>query len=734
MGYLLFGSRTFSSTKIARAISTGVVGFALLWGQPSFAFNCFRFLAPRPSISLDKQRYVDLLAGTSEWQSSARALQAATSVNLKQPFQMRVNSGSDSRLRPPVETQKYASAKFVVGKSPGHVPPGAKVIGHADFGYHVASEYRRLGSVNYFVVSETGEVLEVGGGTPEVLTEFKANLLGRKLSAEELHRISDLNKKLISDLRSKPELQAKVAQFAADRGWPEGLADRAGLAYFSEDFVPLRQWAKQNGYSLAEMRDAGWMKVSFDAQGGPCYSVNGRDSIKIPFFSDPDHQTLPLWRTRQMGNPDPLAPKYIGWPLNRSLDRRLTPEEKLYNGGALSGAKGKTVVITEGEFKTLVAEQASGKITVGLPGITEWDHNMIRGLVESGAKEFIVVLDRDARAKGLARADGVNDSQRAAYAIGKALEAAGAKSVRVGLLPDVFDGGKVGIDDLVLAKGNRPYAKVLKDARSPDEYGKQIAIDPIFQDLTFRRQQLRKSLDAYENSRRRGGPEAPAEAVQTAKVQLSQLERAYQDYLQEHFNEARHLEQAAASESSLSRVTDIPNAADKRITVPSGQELPLRAFAGEVLVLDFTPSDLAPSLCKPVPCQALPYSSAQLRQAYAGKARLGVLRAEVEKGRALTKEVGVEASSLEDFGSLALSGQLAKSFPTDEYYFEFNVLLQRHSSTVAQVPVVIRRIKGGAVVAIAQLRLPTGEKLATDNEAFKRADQRLQSIVQYLRP
>ncbi len=622
--------------------------------------------------------FADLRSG-----SVLEQLQSATDNRLKQAFRLR-STDSD---KIPLQSEFYKEAKFKVALEPVEpIPANAQVFRNIEFGYVTGTDggYRRLGTLNYLVLSAEGKVLEIGVGSRQLIIEARSHIFGRVLSAEELQTISTINKKLITVLRNHPEAQKKLKEFARKRQWPEGLEDKAQLAYYSESILSIPRWAQENGYSLFQMRDAGWGLVKFNQSGQAIFDFPKEESIKIPYFSDADQSGIPIWRTRNIQKRDD-GKKYIGWQMDRSIDRTYTPNETLYNGWKLSKAQGKTIVITEGEFKCLVAQEATGILTLGIPGITQFGPDLARAIVEASPREVIVVLDRDPKGKGLARTDGITDSQRAAYSISQQLIAAGIKNVKVGVLPDAFDGGKVGIDDLILARGTDPYLQTLAQALSPSDYAQKISLDPELNRLQVKHQALSKAWENYLKSVQRGGRVLPEAETSRAQIEVQKAKKEYLDYLARRYKGASNLNQTSKEYPSIF----------------DGQN--------EILVMDFVPKEKSREICKPGPCSSLDFTEKDLTEFIAGRRTSPELTQIFEKGQQTAAEAGFIATTPSELSTVLLAGLLRHDFPAEDYKMEFNVKVQsRVQKDVSEViPLVISRSSKDSVVTVARLRPST---------------------------
>ena len=687
MAEFLHAFKAMKSLKLILITVLSVIAFSHN-GHANSSLSCYAlFNSPKSNTQLVRlDDYKGVLEQTEKWQKEVDALKSLTDLQLKQPLQLMTTIDTNQPI--PMKAENYRDTKFLEKNDYDIVlEEGQTVLRNIEFGYNIGGSFRHIGTLSYMVIGKDNKVQEVGGRSIELVEEFKHHLLGRHLSKTELNRISEINTKLISYLRSLPEAQRRVTEFAKSRGWPEGITDKAQLAYFNKDMVNLFQWAKENGYHRSELRDAGWLSLRF-IKGKPVYVVTGSNSIKIPFFEKTDANTdlIPLWRTRNLEIKGD-GPKYLSWPLNRSIAREFKVNETLYNGWRLNEAKGKTIVITEGEFKCLIATEKSGILNVGIPGITQMTETILNALVAAQAKEYIVVLDRDPKAKALMRVDEITDSERAAYIIAKELQSAGAKLVKVGVLPDVFNGGKVGIDDLILAKGTKPYLKMLKESMTPEEFARRAALDPLFNEINYRQQKIRSASVDYQRSLTRGGNQAGTEVINKIKNIYKLLRGAFYNYLRTNFNGARMLAQPSmrfpyipkiyvtAEKDKKNQEASEQVIQDKnQILTASNEVLAKDRFIGDILIMDFVPKDLKPEGCKPAPCTPINISSKSIR-----------------------------STTLEEY--------LTHDFPKDDYQFEANV---RFGEGLV-VPLVIFKRDSGNIVALARLKTAESEDVNTDN-------------------
>jgi hypothetical protein len=643
---------------------------------------------------------------TSEWKTATRAIAAA--VPPRKALRLRIR-GSKRAAPFPIEVPKLSEdrlrgATFRVGERPNAPwPKGAALLTSLELGYLRDDGFRSAVPIAYLLVARDGAVLEVGAGSKEALRAIRETLFGRTLSVSELARMDELNRRLLARLREEPATRAKLDAFAKARKWKSGTAEAGGLAYYDAESFDLKAWAKENGYTNREMHDAGWYRLQFDARGEARYRPEHIDGIRIPYFAGSDGKSIPIWRTRNTGKQFPNLPKYLAWPLNRAIDRDFGVAERLYQSGLLAKARGKTVVITEGEFKCLVATREAGVITVGIPGITQFDADLAKSLVDSGASEFVVILDRDPKGKALLRSDGVSDSERAAYQIAKELEAAGAAKVRVGTLPTGPVGEKLGIDDLVLSQGPKPYLETIAGAIPSADYAKKLGLDESFMELARRRSSVRKALEkvsAYQE-RETLSPELLATVSKLRKM-VTVLNEGYSAFLDFEFGGAVSLNQADARFGSIGRVSQIPGLAKKKFTSVGVEPLPLSVFSDELLILDYAAAGVKTEACFPLPCGGLPYSTKELRAAFDTGQPTGSLASDYEQGAALAAASDFVAKDFRDFVAVVSAGRVADAFPLDDYRYFFGAAFVDGAGKRVGVPVAVVKKDGSKAVALVR--------------------------------
>jgi len=640
-----------------------------------------------------------------------KGLQAATHERLRHELQIVMYKDGERYDHLPVNPALYEGAQFRIATEP--LGTEGKVLDAGYYGYNIREgDFRRIGSLNFMRQTDANQIAEVGFGSEESMRHFRNHLYGRTLRDDEKTKIHEIQNKLIAHLREDPQSRERLSAFAEKRGWPEGMEDRARLAYFHEKLTPLREWAKENGYTAEEMRLAGWFDESFTNAGKHGYSVRDSHVIRIPYF---DNGEIGIWRTRNLKLSKSESHKYTGWPLDRSIERHIGVNERLYNSWELHRAKGKPVILTEGEFKCNVCTEFTGILTVGIPGITEVDDEMLRALVDAKASDYFVILDRDPQGKGLMRVDGITDSQRAAYSIACRLKAMSAPNVRVGRIPDVRQGSKVGIDDLILDTGAESVYEILRKAKSPFQYARDIGLNTTFQEVVETRQRVRKALHQYDVSASRGGKTVDENLYKEATHLRSVTENIYRTFLQTRFHGARRLNQPLSSLFTYRKTMRIPNMERKLVVAENGEGISLERFLDDIIFFDYFPKN-TPQMMKWVLRKDLrfPLSSKQI----AHMADTGEISGSTQKRFAKRGAEALGGQSEEPYplpdrpgrmASLLLAGYLAQHFPADEYEFRQNLsLCVRHDAyweDLVKIPVSIFRRSTGDAVAFAGLAM-----------------------------
>ncbi|OYZ22229.1 MAG: hypothetical protein B7Y39_08000 [Bdellovibrio sp. 28-41-41] len=449
-------------------------------------------------------------------------------------FRQRNQKGDPSYFTLNRNADLLAEAELVVITK---FPKGVSLT-NVEFGYQNqhSKKVQNLGVIPGIMLDANGLPTRFLFYNQEQLEVFRAHYFGRPFSTKMRTAILDINTALFKYLETQPVALEKVAEFEKKRGWPEGTAKKIGLVYYSSEAVDLLVFGKKHGFDYADMASAGWLKPYVNKHGSISYRENYNDSIKIPFYDETNPSKIAFWRTRNLRSG---APKYLSWPKDRSLFEEAPLFEEFYNSWNLNKVKGKRIILTEGEFKCAIGELTTGVFHIGVPGIGQFYTSMLDKIVKAQPSEVVVLFDRDPIGKALLRLDEVTDSQRASYLIAKQLEAAGI-SVKVATLPDVYNGKKIGIDDLLLSHGTAPYTQALDQAVTADAYAKAFKIDVPLSLLTDRRNKIRRAVQKYDtaNSSAAGFMSIDQRAIHIdLQTYLTHVEDALRQYMKVKYPE-----------------------------------------------------------------------------------------------------------------------------------------------------------------------------------------------------
>ncbi len=412
-------------------------------------------------------------------------------------FRVRVPGFKDQYLDIYRNSEFLKEVEFIITDS---LPTGPGIINGVNFGYQNfrSEKVQVLGTLKALELGPNKNISRIFFSNEKQLETFKAHFFGQAFTRKLKDRIVHINTAVVKALAETPRAAQKVLDFEKARGWPEGTAKKMGLVYYSKDVFDLKSWAMINRIRFDDMVHAGWFHKNLSPDGRVSYRENYDDSIKIPMMDLEDRTKVALWRTRNL-QVNSRLPKYLSWPKDRSLYADHPLFEEFYNSWNLDKVKGKRLVITEGEFKCAIAEMTTGIYHFGVPGITQFSSSILKKLVAAQPSEVIVLFDRDPLGKGYLRLDEVTDSQRASFLIAKTIEKAGIP-VRVASLPDVFNGKKVGADDLILARGVAPYLTALDSAVSANKFAELNKIDINASLFLERRNKISKALAQFRKA------------------------------------------------------------------------------------------------------------------------------------------------------------------------------------------------------------------------------------------
>jgi hypothetical protein len=577
------------------------------------------------------------------------------------------------------------------------------------------------------VTDAQGNVVEVGARSSATLAIFQDTIFGRDVTEPDLKRLYDANEKLIAAMREDPKCAEKLRAFNEKRGHREEWSDSAQLAYYDPDSFKLIPWAKRNGISLQDLYHAGFVDRTVTASKVE-YRPLSKPVVFIPFKDDEGR--LVLWRMRVIQPKRPGDPKYLSAPLVRSDRYPPSVHRELYQSELLKNIRGKPLIITEGEFKCLVTTQLTGIDTVGITGITQVTDNIIAKIVAAGPSKIFVILDRDPRGKSFDRTDALTDSERAAFSIAERLTRAGAQNVRVGTLPNQFEGDKCGIDDWLLdvydKKGAQAPAEhlraILKEAlpardwltkRCGDSGPQGVPLERQeihhrlqLQELLLRLQRVRQIKRDFTSHFERSG-RYPLGSAERAAAQehldrvdgmLRMLDAARSRHLNDHFNGARRINQPPRKFLTLYPTGAIRDQERKCLVTHDGAVVPLDRCKQPILSLRATPPDLGSrEKLDGAEGLAFPISMARLSKAFEQpRGNTEIARYFSRGTKILTNEQGEtlwKDLKYRDFIQRVFAGWLAETYPPSDYRYERDVSIEKahrtHRERIATVPITI---------------------------------------------
>lgn len=414
----------------------------------------------------------------------------------------------------------------------------------------------------------------------------------------------------------------------------------------------LWMWGKLNDFSSEEMYLAGWVDKTITNKGRIYYESPKKEhaDVFIPFKDD--FGDILFMRRRSM-HPNPKA-KYLSAKLRREIVQPHPFQEGMYNAQELSNAKGKTVIVTEGEFKALISNASLNPrdyLTVGITGITQVSPEHMDALLAAQPARIVICFDRDPKGAGLQRGDYATDSQREAYSIGLQLEKLVKERnletrIEIARLPNVFGGKKVGIDDLVMEHPNnrvdldipdfrfgaQAYEKVLQRVETDGirvdgtytvpEYARKLSLETVPQKRSYwddetlelryflwieierRKRLIEKSLEKYRIAQNRGAKKIDDTHLEKAHVLVAQLESLASEFRSEFYLDIKKHE-AAMGESRI-KTTNLHNAYVENslghpvdMTRLAGKDIPLLTYTSgasrKKLHVDMSHEKLVPS-------------------------------------------------------------------------------------------------------------------------------------------
>lgn len=642
-------------------------------------------------------------------------------------------------LTPP-EGQKYSPIPqgAVIVQRPQSIPEGARV----EYGVRLnfsSLRYRNRPVVPFigYVIVKDGKLLEVGAGSRALVKELGTLLSpGRMISDQQKTDIAELTTELLKEIEESPTSRAAMKGF---RNWPEGLIEKSGVVHFDPKSFDLEAWvqsyAQKKSWSEEKLFEtlvlSGWAEVRYNRFGRKSYRLLNEEGDLVPFFQDSDRKSVSYFRMRR-SNPAPKSSKYREFP--EFYDTANSPREddmffspRIHKTDSVfasflkkvSGEK-KRLVVTEGEFKSLVAEWFGRWPVVALSGIHSYNNKSVRELIRSakemGTEEIVVIFDGDPRGKGMARADGLSDSKRQAYAFGRELQEAihaeglsGKLQVKIGLLPkSEKPGAKDAIDDAIMenpVEGLKAYEQAVLGSQTLREYARNIGLDQILVELFT----IQRALDIALKE--------PRAALETGfqfrsedQAKISEAERIYKDVseaMKSHLNQYYNLDSLHTAEKTITR---IPPAGTRDQYKPEAQVLVqkdgetldvTRFFRHEFVVAPAVfKSTSSEGKCQTAACLRLPYSELDLSELFrTGVSKNKTLSEDYTQGVRLAEIQGHQLQQPEDLRAAVLAGYLSNRIYPGEI-IEFAPVLRGSSEAQLKSSVLVRRNSSGNAIGV----------------------------------
>ena len=419
------------------------------------------------------------------------------------------------------------------------------------YGYKREGNDGRIGSIDAIEIDPTTNEVVAIWATKNAFEVFTEHLHTVQVSKTEQDRLIKLNTELVASLRAHPPFKKKADEFAKKRNWSDGMSDNLELAYYNSEKeykFNLYKWAQKHGYTDKEMYRAGWLERSVSNKGELKYSPAYSDVGVIPFRNA--NGNILKKRLRAM-NPAPGEAKYRDEAPRRELVWNYSLEEyvraKLYhpegNIENLTEKEKKERILTEGEYKGGTVFEATKDIVRCITGITLFDRKMRSYLVSEDPEILYICFDLDPKLMGLERINGMTDSQRAAYTFAIQLIRDGIADVRIMILPDLFNGAKIGIDDWLLEfpeEQRKEALEALKAAAlTPEQFVAQNNLDTTLIDLLERSSAFSGlSRRIYMAKERDGLNGLSDETCEKVHNYAAQLEEAYRLYLKIEYGRA----------------------------------------------------------------------------------------------------------------------------------------------------------------------------------------------------
>lgn len=641
-----------------------------------------------------------------------------------------------------VNRENYQGTKFSSRTSPPESYSGTLIQG-VDFGYKKkGGDIDRIGTIPWIIIGEDGKVTHIGANGL-LRKHFEEHLFGWSQSHESQEITSHILSTLIRELRSpfsKHGCRKLLEQFLQKRGHDPKWGKKGGFALYDPTRFDIRGFARRNKFSNDAMYRAGLYDISISKRGEVFYNPNLDKCVLIPFFPSRTGNLLQdllsqfkkntcSFRMRMIEG-KPKSPKYKSFPFIRSIATRPLVDSQMYNNHLLTESQGKDVFLTEGEFKCHVATQKTGFITLGILGITMVSDEMLDRILTCGAKSLTIVLDADIGAKAVKRADGITDSERAAYEIAFRLERRvkelgldNIPVIRIGKLQKTAEGDKQGLDDYLLPMSRtdavRAMERIRDEAKPLPEYASSIgkkALDGSFglneplAQIKIIRSEVRNALFAVEQMLRRGTKDNGLEEMQNSLTEIqSSLEKAWRTGLWQLYGVNR-LNLPMSNIKSL-KAGPVPDARKKRIK-EGAQDL-TQSFTGDIACFEFYFSDM-PTLERTPSTEAfeLPYSMREVLQYFMGIRSSEQIYKDFVSGSRLVGFTDYQRTftelqrngDIKTFIQCILAGFAEHQYKYDEYNFHRDLRLiqirDRSIETFGSINLAISSKKSGKVEGI----------------------------------
>lgn len=647
-------------------------------------------------------------------------------VSLSQPFTIKGKlAETEDEFSLTVNRSDYSNAKYVHSETPPEQYRGSLYTSIV-FGYQKKSgTFDRIGSIPWMVIDTDGKVTQIGIPENCQLLEkyFKEAVFGRETTKSDRDATAKILEKLFRELRnpfSKNGCERLLKQFLFKRDHDPAWEKAGKFAYFDPEKFDLWKFMRKHNFTRDQMYRASLMDLSISGKGQVSFHPKLEACVLIPFFRNIEKTgNLLLDFLNRFKHPfesfrmriikgKPGDPKYRGFSLIRSKKEPPDIDDQLYNNHLLDDAQGKDIYLTEGEFKCHVATQKTGFITVGILGITLVSDEILDRLLLCKARSLTIVLDADIGAKAIKRADGVTDSERAAYEIALRLERRANElglnlseipEIKIGKLKKTAVGDKQGLDDNIIPMSDNEaieaMVKLRRDGKHYSEYAKTVGYEPsgfLNEDLAqikIARSEVKQTIFKLEQAIKKGllhdnlseSEQKRIEAVQEALYSLEgTLENAWRTGLWQLYGVTRL--NLPNSKIKALKAGSVPHSHKKRIHEEGKSKNITDQFNGDITCIEVYFSDMPIKERTPnsQPIE-LPYSMRDVLLYFSG----------IKSTQAIYEDFvnGIEALGLsnfekafksfqdqgdiKEFVTCLIAGFAERQYKSDEYKFVRNI-------------------------------------------------------------